>query len=146
MLALSRFSGFLIFLSFIFTLYSYFFNKNLQIVAVVSIWLAATILFFTLKKRKLISILILLSLLYCYFNDIKIDFYKAFSINLYLLNLLIAVGFLKLIATPRSEKSVELPSGKSSFIKTYLSIHLFGSVINLSALLLVADKMYKKGK
>ncbi|MDX4038580.1 tellurium resistance protein TerC [Aliarcobacter skirrowii] len=149
MLALSRFSGFLIFLSFIFTLYSYFFNENLQIVAVVSIWIAATILFFTLKKRKLISILLLLSflsLLYCYFNDIKIYFYKAFSINLYLLNLLIAVGFLKLIATPRSEKSIELPSGKSSFIKTYLSIHLFGSVINLSALLLVADKMYKKGK
>jgi hypothetical protein len=33
---------------------------------------------------------------------------------------------------------------KSSFLKTYLGVHLFGSVINLSSLILVADKMYKK--
>jgi len=37
-----------------------------------------------------------------------------------------------------------LPKGKNSFFKTYLSVHLFGSVINLSSLILVADKLYKK--
>ena len=146
---ISRFSGVLIFLSFICTIYSYFFQNSLQIFAIFSIWLASSLLFFTLKNKKLLLFLILFSLLaflYSYINGFYIDFYKAFSINLYLITLLIAVGFLKLIATPRSEKNQELPSGKSSFIKTYLSIHLFGSVINLSALLLVADKMYKKGK
>jgi hypothetical protein len=37
-----------------------------------------------------------------------------------------------------------LPKGEASFLKTYLGVHLFGSVINLSSLILVADKMYKK--
>ena len=68
---------------------------------------------------------------------------KIFTVNQYLLTLLIGVGFLRLIATPKKEKST-LPKGKQAFIKTYLGVHLFGSVINLSSLILVADKMYKK--
>ena len=58
--------------------------------------------------------------------------------------MLIGVGFLRLIATPKQEKMKKLPSGKQSLLKTYLGIHLFGSVINLSSLILVADKLYKK--
>ncbi|WP_418186271.1 tellurium resistance protein TerC [Aliarcobacter vitoriensis] len=147
MQVVQRVSGVLIFLSFIFTIYAYFFQENILLFAIIFIWIASTILFFTLKKRKLIYILLSLSLisfLYSYLNGFYIDFYKAFSVNQYLLTLLIAVGFLKLIATPRKEKNSDLPRGKSSFLKTYLSVHLFGSVINLSSLLLVADKMYKK--
>ncbi|RBQ30772.1 tellurium resistance protein TerC [Arcobacter sp. FW59] len=147
MQVVQRVSGVLIFLSFIFTIYAYFFQENILLFAIIFIWIASTILFFTLKKRNLIYILLSLSFisfLYSYLNGFYIDFYKAFSVNQYLLTLLIAVGFLKLIATPRKEKNSDLPRGKSSFLKTYLSVHLFGSVINLSSLLLVADKMYKK--
>lgn len=143
---ISRISGILIFLSFIFTIYSYFFQENFIILASSFIWIAAVLLFFTLKYKKMILILLFLTLcafLYSYINEFKIDYVKAFSINQYLLILLIAVGFLKLIARPK-EDNASLPKGKKSFIKTYLSLHLFGSVINLSSLLLVADKMYKK--
>jgi hypothetical protein len=106
------------------------------------------ILFFTIKSKKLILTLLFfttIAFLYSYFNNFYIDIEKSFSVNLYLLTLLISVGFLKLITAPRKDKE-ELPRGKISFIKTYLGIHLFGSIINLSALLLVADKMYKKSK
>ncbi len=149
MLILSRFSGVMIFLSFIFGVYSYFFDNSLKFISVIFIWFASFMLFLTIKAKKLTLILLFFSFLafiYSYLNGFYIDFTKAFSINLNLLLLLIAVGFLKLIATPRSENSIELPSGKASFIKTYLSIHLFGSIINMSSLLLVADKMYKKAK
>ncbi|WP_198304981.1 tellurium resistance protein TerC [Arcobacter vandammei] len=149
MLILSRFSGVLIFLSFIFGVYSYFFDSSLKLISIFCIWIASFLLFFTIKAKKLTLILLsfsFLAFIYSYLNGFYIDFTKAFSINLNLLLLLIAVGFLKLIATPRSEKNIELPSGKASFIKTYLSIHLFGSIINISSLLLVADKMYKKTK
>ncbi len=148
MLLLSRVSGVLIFLSFIFTVYSYFLDDRVKFFAVVFIWIASLILFFTIKSKSLIVVLLffsLLALLFSYMNGFYIDFFKALSVNLYLLILLISVGFLKLIATPRKEKD-ELPKGKASFIKTYIGIHLFGSIINLSALLLVADKMYKKAK
>ena len=110
--------------------------------------MASFILFFAMKSKRLILFLLFfsfLAFLYSFSNEFYIDYFKAFSINIYLLTLLISVGFLKLIATPRKDKD-ELPKGKLSFIKTYLGIHLFGSIINLSSLLLVADKMYKKAK
>lgn len=150
MLFLTRVSGILIFLSYFFAVYSYFFDSSLKNISVIFIWIASIILFFSSSSKKLISTLLFLSLLaflYSYANNFYIDFQKAFSVNLYLLTLLISVGFLKLIATPRKEKSDEnLPKGKLSFIKTYIGVHLFGSIINLSSLLLVADKMYKKSK
>lgn len=129
-----RVSGVLIFFSFIFTIYAYFFQENILILAISFIWLASILLFFTLEKKNLIYILLFcsfISFLYSYINGFYIDFFKALSVNQYLLTLLIAVGFLKLIATPRKEKNTELPKGKNSFLKTYLSVHLFGSVINL---------------
>jgi len=133
MLYLSRFGGVFIFLSFIFSIYSYFFDSKLKIISVVFIWFASLILFFTIKSKKLILALLfftIISFLYSYFNNFYIDIEKSFSVNLYLLTLLISVGFLKLITAPRKDKE-ELPRGKISFIKTYLGIHLFGSIINL---------------
>jgi hypothetical protein len=144
---IERFSGILIFLSFLSTIYSYFFQKSFLIVSGILAWLAFILLFQTLKSKKIIVILLISSLIayfVCYINDYKVDFFKVFTVNQYLLTLLIGVGFLRLVATPRKDKIQKLPKGKNSFIKTYLGVHLFGSVINLSSLLLVADKMYKK--
>ena len=144
---LFKISGLLIFLSFLVTLYSYFFNNDLLIFAGILAWTSFLILFNSIKNKKMILILFILSLiafLISYFNGFKIDFIKVFTVNQYLLTLLIAVGFLRLIATPKKDKLSSLPKGKQSFIKTYLGVHLFGSVINLSSLILVADKMYKK--
>lgn len=140
-------SGLLIFFSFLTTLYAYFFNEKLLIIAGVFAWISFLILFPSIKNKKIIIILLILSFLaffISYLNDFKIDFTKVFTVNQYLLTLLIAVSFLRLIASPKKEKTSQLPKGKKSFIKTYLSVHLFGSVINISSLILVADKMYKK--
>ena len=143
----SKISGLLIFLSFLTTLYAYFFNEKSLIVAGVFAWISFLILFYSIKNKKILIILLILSFIaffISYLNGFKIDFIKVFTVNQYLLTLLIAVGFLRLIATPKKEKTSQLPKGKKSFIKTYLSVHLFGSVINISSLILVADKMFKK--
>lgn len=142
-------SGLLILSSFLLTFIAYFFNSSLLIVAGLLAWSAFVILFSSLKSKKLLNILLVLSLFaftFSYINDYEINFVKIFTVNQYLLTLLIGVGFLRLIATPKNENVKELPKGKNSFIKTYIGVHLFGSVINLSSLLLVADKMYKKSK
>ena len=143
----SKISGLLIFLSFLTTLYAYFFNEKSLIVAGVFAWISFLILFPSIKNKKILIILLILSFVaffISYLNGFKIDFIKVFTVNQYLLTLLIAVGFLRLIATPKKEKTSQLPKGKKSFIKTYLSVHLFGSVINISSLILVADKMFNK--
>ena len=143
----SNISGILIFLSFIISIYSYFFQKDFLIISSSFGWIAFLLLFASLKNKKFLLILFVLSFLsfaICIVNGYKIDFYKVFTVNQYLITLLIAVGFLRLIATPKKAKIKALPKGEASFLKTYLGVHLFGSVINLSSLILVADKMYKK--
>jgi hypothetical protein len=147
MFFLSKLSGLLILSSFLVTLYAYFFNNDLLIVSGILAWISFLILFPSLKNKTIIIVLLILSFFafcFSYFNGFRIDFIKVFTVNQYLLTLLIGVGFLRLIASPKKEKSSILPKGKESFIKTYLGVHLFGSVINLSSLILVADKMYKK--
>uniref|UniRef100_UPI0040478C2F tellurium resistance protein TerC n=1 Tax=Aliarcobacter sp. TaxID=2321116 RepID=UPI0040478C2F len=144
---LSKLAGILIFFSFITTIYSYFFYKEFLIVSGSLAWFSFFILFFSVKNKKMIEILLVLSFVsffISYYNDFNVDFIKVFTVNQYLLTLLIGVGFLRLIATPKKDKTLLLPQGKKSFVRTYLSVHIFGSVINLSSLILVADKMYKK--
>ena len=140
-------SGVLIFLSFISSIFSYFYNSDLLIYSGCLAWISLAILFFTIKNKKMLLILFFLSILsflISYYNNFEINLVKVFTVNQYLLTLLIGVGFLRLIAIPQVEKEENLGKGKLSFFKTYLGVHLFGSVINLSSLILVADKLYKK--
>ncbi|WP_072679797.1 tellurium resistance protein TerC [Arcobacter sp. LA11] len=141
-------SGILIFISFLITIVSYFLYSELFIYSGIFAWLALSLVFIKTSNKKLLIVLLILSFLsfsYSFLNDFFIDYERAILVNQYLLTLLIGVGFLRLIATPKKEKVKKLPRGKESFLKTYLGIHLFGSVINLSSLILVADKLYKKG-
>ena len=141
------FAGIIIFLSFLLTNYSYFIDESFFVYSGILAWLALFLLIRKSSNMKLLLSLFILSIMffsYSILNDFNIDFEKAISVNQYLLTLLIGVGFLRLVASPKVKALKSLPSGKASFFKTYLGVHLFGSVINLSSLILVADKLYKK--
>lgn len=140
-------SGILIFISFLITIVSYFLNSELFIYSGIFAWVSLFLLFPKIANKKLLIGLVFLAFIsfsYSLSNNFYIDYQRAILVNQYLLTLLIGVGFLRLIATPKKEKVKKPPQGKQSFLKTYLGIHLFGSVINLSSLILVADKLYKK--
>ncbi|RXK00396.1 tellurium resistance protein TerC [Arcobacter sp. CECT 8986] len=114
-------------------------------------FVASTILFFKLNKSKkiFIAILSLLGLIFyiiAYNLDSSINLTKMITSNQFLLSLLISVHFLRLISLSNVKKQEVLPTSKKAFFKTYLGLHLFGSVINLSVVLLVADNLYKKAK
>jgi len=144
---IKKISGILIFLSFLVTIYSYFIASEVFVYSGILAWASLFFLFFKILNKKLLIALLFLSFcsfVYSLSKDFFIDYERAILVNQYLLTLLIGVGFLRLIATPKKEKVKKLPKGKESFLKTYLGIHLFGSVINLSSLILVADKLYKK--
>ena len=109
-------SGILIFLSFLCTLYSYFFNSETLIIAGLLAWSSFFILFKSIKNKKILYILFSLSSIaffISYINDFDINFTKVFTINQYLLALLIGVGFLRLIASPKKDKTSTLPIGKN---------------------------------
>jgi len=144
---IQKLSGIFILISFLITIFSYFYLEEIFIFAGLFAWFAFILLFKKSSNLKLLISLLLLSCLafsYSFINEFKIDFARAILVNQYLLTLLIGVGFLRLVASPKQGKVKNLPSGKQSLLKTYLGIHLFGSVINLSSLILVADKLYKK--
>lgn len=146
---MQRFSGSLIFSSFLITIFAYFFNNEYIFLAGILAWFALITLFKNVNGKSLLYKLLALSFIafsYSFFSGFEIDYIKVFSVNQYLLTLLIGVGFLRLIATPKAKNVKSLPSGKKSFFKTYLGVHLFGSVINLSSLIIVADKLYEKSK
>lgn len=141
-----KISRILILLSSFLTFYAYFFDNSYLLYASLLFWVSFGIFFKDLKGKKLLLWLLFLgfislgvSFVYGFSMDIK----KLLSINQYLLVLLVCVGFLRLIAIPKEENSHKLPVGKGAFLKTYFGIHLFGSVINLSSLIIVADRLSK---
>jgi len=69
---------------------------------------------------------------------------QAVGNNAGLVSMLASVGFLRLIALPSDEsRVVSLPIGFKAFVKTLAGVSLFGSVINLSAPILFADRLHK---
>ncbi len=146
---LKSLSGIFIFISFIITVYSYFISNEFFIYSGIFTWIAFLILFKSCSNIKFLVSLLFLSFLiffYSYSQDFLIEYKHSILVNQYLLTLLIAVSFLRLIVIPKKEKNEALPLGKQAFLKTYLGVHLFGSVINLSSPVLVADRLYKESK
>ena len=144
---MQKISGYLILVSFLSTLYSYFFNQDFEMISTLPLWLSVIFLFSSLSNKNILIILLSLSAILLGIAGVKgykISLVSLLSINQYLIILLIGVGFLRLVATPKNEKVTVQAKGKSTFVKTYISLHLFASVINLSALILIADKFYKK--
>ncbi len=60
-----------------------------------------------------------------------------------LVAMLAAVGFLRLIALSTEQDSKALPVGFGAYVKTLAGVSLFGSVINISAPILFADRLHK---
>lgn len=54
--------------------------------------------------------------------------------------MLASVSFLKLITVPSTDEAETLPTGKQALWRTLLGVHLFGAVINLSAVMIVGDR------
>ncbi|MBL0708069.1 MAG: tellurium resistance protein TerC [Sulfurimonas sp.] len=146
MQGLVKLSGVLIFLSVLLTLYSYFLEPSYLVYAGLLLWCSFFILFRTLEKKKIVVFLFVFSILaffISFINGYSIDIRKIFTINQNLITLLICVSFLRLIIAPEYDNT-KMPKGKRSFFATYFNLYLFSSVLNISSLVLVADKLYKK--
>jgi hypothetical protein len=77
-------------------------------------------------------------------NDELIN--MALTQNVPLAGMLIAVSFLQLIAVSRDATGEPLQQGRGALFKTMIGVHLFGAVINYSAVAIFADRLSARTK
>ncbi|NKB75567.1 MAG: hypothetical protein GKR96_00660 [Gammaproteobacteria bacterium] len=132
-------------------------NQWLLVAGLMS-WIAASLLFLDLVRGQRIQVGLLLAvglllLGLSTMSGAEINFQGVISGNTGLLTMITSVGFLRLVAIPderpfsddkpsSSTKSV-LPIGPNAYVQTLLGTALFGAVINISAPMLIADRIHQ---
>ena len=81
-------------------------------------------------------------LLYTYLSGGSLQLTRIVASNTPLLTMIAAVGFLRLVAIPDSEAAGSLPRGRKSFLQTLCGLSLFSSVINVSAPIIISDRIH----
>ena len=113
-------------------------------------WMALVVLATNLLRAQKIQVGVLLSVgvilmgIGMYYGG-ELDIAAIVSGNTGLLTMITSVGFLRLVAIPTTdsnEPSQTLPRGHRAFCQTLFSTALFGAVINISAPMLIADRIH----
>lgn len=114
-------------------------------------WLSGVLLVSgaTVEQKKISTVLLLIGIVgwcWAWFLGVPVDWQKASSMNQNLITLFVGVHFLRLVALPDSHEEERLPRGEKAFITTFLGLHTLGAVINMSAVILVGDRISKHEK
>src|SRR5229473_3273212 len=113
-------------------------------------WAAGVLLWRRLTPRQSIQVLLFsgIGLLGLFLQDpknIPDGLTQALSDNNAIISMLIGVSFLRLVSALAFYTHGEhLPKGKKAFWSTMLGVHLFGSVINMSAVMIIADRLTRR--
>lgn len=111
------------------------------------IWIAAFLLFPQAKKIQKLQTLVLLGFAIVFFavgytHGANVKYvYTALEGNQVILSMLVSVSFLRIVALANVKDSEHLPKGKMALFKTLVSAHIFACVMNMSAPLLIGERM-----
>jgi hypothetical protein len=83
-------------------------------------------------------------LLYAWASGGVVQLDKALSTNQALLAMLAAVSLVRLISLPEVDAGEADPRGRAALWRTLLGVHLFGSVINLSAVMILGERQSRR--
>lgn len=145
----SRLAGWLILLSAIFYLLAIFVPSVGHWLPAISAWGAVALCWPILSRssHQQAGTLFLIGaalLAWGAVSGVHPDVMRAFTRNLPLLTMFVAVSFLSL--TNPTEADMDQPQGRKGFWSTVLSCHLLGAVINLSIIFVVGDRLSRSGK
>ncbi len=123
-------------------------SVNTLRIAGVAAWIAASLLFVDTPKilRIQVVIIVAVGLVLNFYGAVlgaDIDFTAIISGNTHLVTMIAAVGFLKLVAFPVSSRTFKLPTGAKAYLQTLLGISITGAVINISAPIIIADRIHE---
>ena len=109
-------------------------------------WLAAASLWPDASRIQRNQIICLsaagaVGLVWGWWHQVEIDPLRVFSQNQLIISMMAAVTLLRLLSLSPQSSTEELPRGKGAYLKSMLGVHLFGAVINISALVIMADRL-----
>ncbi|GAA3528659.1 hypothetical protein [Zobellella aerophila] len=110
---------------------------------------ASALLWPRLARRNRIQSLVLLALgvlclLWGRLQGAGFELERLLAGNSALLSMLVAVSFLGLVSQPAEQEGERLPRGKRAVGSTLMAVHLFGAVINLSAIFIIGDRLGRR--
>ena len=110
-------------------------------------WAAAALLFVDTRGSLKIQVGLILGLgigliLFARRGATPIDFDIVVSSSTGLMTMIAAVGFLRLVVIPDTRVEEKLPQGHRAFWQTILGLNISASVINISAPILIADRIH----
>lgn len=114
-------------------------------------WLAAILLIRNVGvlqrwQSAVIAVTGLLFMLAAIRQGSPVDIGAAVGDNAKLISMIAAVGFLRLIILSADDARASLPVGPRAYYKTLFGVSLFGAVINISALVIFADRLVSSGR
>jgi len=126
-----------------------FFEFNSLWIAGLAAWSAALLLFADTSRILKIQVsLILLAgfglIAYARQQNAAVDPDLLISSSTGLMTMIASVGFLRLVMIPDSRQEEDLPVGRKAFWQTLLGLNLSSSVINISAPILISDRIHRK--
>jgi len=112
-------------------------------------WLAAVLLFADTTRVLRFQVSLVLAagtglILYARQQAVDVDTDIVISSSTGLMTMITAVGFLRLVILPDNADAERLPIGKKAFLQTILGLNLSSSVINISAPILIADRIHQR--
>ncbi len=118
-------------------------------IAGIAAWSAAGLLFIdTPGVLKIQVSLILLTgiglIIYAGRQSAVVDLDIVISANAGLMTMIAAVGFLRLVVVPDTAQNEPLPVGRKAFLQTIFGLNIAASVINISAPILIADRIHQQ--
>ncbi len=147
-----RFAGLLILLMVAMTVLAGFgllqFVPHPLAIAGIAAWAGAILLFVdTSRVLKIQVSLILLAgiclILFARHSGARVNFDIVIGSSTGLMTMIAAVGFLRLVVVPDNDQADPLPHGHKAFLKTILGLNVSSSVINISAPILIADRIHQ---
>lgn len=114
-------------------------------------WVACLLLLQRLPRQQLVMVLVLaglggLGIAWSMARGASGLIEMALTQNVPLAGMLIAVSFLQLIAVSSEVEGEPLERGRGALFKTMIGVHLFGAVINFSAVAIFADRLSARAK
>lgn len=97
------------------------------------------------RQGLVLVVLGMLGLLWGSWRGVAPDWVQVTAANAPLIAMLAAVSFLRLVTAPPPRAAAEPPTGRPALLSTLLGVHLFGSVINLSTVFIVAEHIKQHG-
>lgn len=114
--------------------------------AAVAAWAALALLWPGLGRQQHVQALAFIAagaaaLLWAAGRGAPLDFESVLAQNQPILSMLAAVTALRLLNQPPSPDEPELPRGVGAYHRSMLGVHAFGAIINVSAVVIMADRL-----